>query len=212
MGTRQIKFINNHFYHVFNKGVDKRPIYLWPDDFDRFIQSIDEFNSIEPIGSIFWNSFRKDKSEELMLKKEKLISIICYCLNPNHYHLILEQIADDGIKKFMHRLGTGYTKYFNFKHQRSGSLFGNKFKAVLIDSNEYLLHVSAYVNLNYQVHQLRSKASKSSWDEYQNNQGNLCSKKIILQQFKGAVDYANFAQESLIGIRERKNLAKFLLE
>lgn len=66
----------------------------------------------------------------------------------------------------MHRLCTGFSKYFNGKHQRSGALFQGPFKAVHVDINEYLLHVSAYVNLNNRVHRLGRSASKSSWEEY----------------------------------------------
>lgn len=212
MGTRQIKFVNNQYYHVFNRGIDKRPIYLGPDDFDRFIQGMIEFNNINPIGSIFENSFKKNQPEDSIVAKESLVHIICYCLNPNHYHLVLEQIVDDGIKKFMHRLGTSFTKYFNIKYKRIGSLFGGKFKAVPIDSNEYLLHVSAYVNLNNRVHSLGSLASKSSWEEYKNNQVGLSNKDIILRQFEKMTDYVDFAQESLVYIQERKDLSVLLLE
>ena len=135
--------------------------------------------------------------------------------NPNHYHFILEQVVDSGIEKFMQRLGTGYTKFFNHKHKRSGTLFQGKFKAVLIDSNEFLLHVSAYVNLNDKVHQLRSLNSKSSWDEYiKNNYNNynFCKKDVILDQFNNREEYKKFAEESLKDIIERKEMEKFLLE
>jgi len=79
-------------------------------------------------------------------KVDKLVDVVCYCLNSNHYHMILKQKSNDGIKKFMHKLGTSYTMYFNKKLKRSGSLFQGKFKSIHIDSNEYLLYLSAYVN------------------------------------------------------------------
>jgi putative transposase len=212
MSIRRVEFVNNHYYHVFNRGVDKRPIYLESDDFNRFLQSMIEFNNINPIGSIFENAFKKNQFGDFVSTKSRLVNIICYCLNPNHYHFILEQVADDGIKKFMHRLGTGFTKYFNIKYKRSGTLFSGKFKAISIDSNEYLLHLSAYVNLNNQVHSLGSKASKSSWEEYQNHQIGLSHKNIILKQFANITDYVNFSRQSLVYIQERKDLSKLLLE
>ena len=74
-----------------------------------------------------------------------LVEIVAYCLNPNHYHLIVKQISEKGIERFMQKIGTGYTNYFNKRYERSGALFQGKFKSIHIDSNEYLLHLSVYV-------------------------------------------------------------------
>jgi len=211
---RKTQFVNGEFYHVFNRGTEKRNIFSDFEDFSRFFQSIDQFNTIEPIGSIYENSF-KDVSIKLP-KSKKLVDFICYCVNPNHYHFILKQVVDRGIEKFMHRVGTGYTKYFNSKYERNGSLFQGTFKSVHISSNEYLLHVSAYINLNTKVHQLgslASKFSKSSWEEYVGDIKNgFCEKNIVLGQFDNRAEYKNFAESSLIDIRERKEMEKLLLE
>ncbi len=191
-------------------------IFLDQDDVNRFFQSMDEFNVVEPIGSIYENSFIKNQlgSETPKLKKNKLVNIIAYCLNPNHFHLILEQVVDGGISNFMKRLGGGYTNYFNEKEKRSGSLFQGVFKAAYIDSNEYLLYVSAYVNLNDRVHQLGNESSKlsklvkskSSWDEYveKDSRESFCKKDIILGQFKNKKEYKKFAQSTLESIVVQK--------
>lgn len=133
---REVEFANDEYYHIFNRGVEKRKIFL--DDFDiqRFFKSTIEFNSIEPIGSIYENSFNKKNNNGLKLghrvSKFELVELVAYSLNPNHYHLILKQIKEKGIEKYMHRLGMGYAKYFNNKYKRNDSLFQGKFKAVLI--------------------------------------------------------------------------------
>lgn len=208
---RKTAFADGEYYHIYNRGVDKRDIFMNQLDFGRFLQSMDEFNAEDPIGSIYENAFLKDLAKD-KTKKKKLVNIICYCLNPNHYHFILEQLMDRGVEKFMHRLGGGYTKYFNSKHQRNGSLFQGPFKAIHIDSNKYLLHLSAYTNLNFKVHRLGSLASKwrSSWDEYQNRRSNfgLCNKDIILEQFKNRTEYKQFAESSLEDILKRKDALK----
>ncbi|MEW5908065.1 MAG: transposase [Patescibacteria group bacterium] len=217
---RKIQFANHEYYHVLNRGVDKREIFLEYDDLSRFFQSMEEFNTIEPIGSIFESSFRQHNfvggSASKCSKHKRLVNFICYCLNPNHYHFILEQITDNGIEKFMHRLGTGYTMFFNKKYDRNGSLFQGRYKAIHIDSNEYLLHLSVYVNLNNKVHQLESPVSKfrskSSWEEYVNNLDGFCKKDIILNQFGNMSKYQEFAENSLKIILERKELEKLLLE
>lgn len=207
---RKIKFVNGEFYHIYNRGADKRKIFMNDYDFDRFLQSMNEFNSIEPIGSIFQRSFIK---LQLRRPTSKLVEIVCYCLNPNHYHLILEQRVDGGISEFMKRLNGGYTKHFNFKHKRSGVLFQGKFKANHIDSNEYLLRASAYVNLNNLAHRIRSDMFRSSWDEYINKSpASLCKKNIILNQFENKQEYKEFAEEALGNILDRKDMLKEMEE
>lgn len=208
---RKTLFAENEFYHIYNRGTDKRDIFIDNEDHARFLLGMKEFNVLNPIGSIYENSFTKQLSGHKISKQRPLVKFIAFCCNPNHYHFILQQIAEKGIEKFMHRLGTGYTKYFNNKYKRNGVLFQGKFKAVHIDSNEYLLHLSAYANLNHLVHQLGSSASKSSWNEYTKQKNNpVCDARIILNQFNDTNEYKKFAYNSLKDILERKRLYKEL--
>ena len=225
MGIRNIEFAVGEYYHVYNRGVDKRSIFEDKDDVCRFFQSMDEFNTIEAIGGIYKHSFIKKKKVHTKRfthnlnppAPEPLVYFVAYCLNPNHYHFILKEVAEGGISEFMQRLG-GYTKYFNHRYKRSGVLFQGKFKAKHITTNEYLLYVSCYVNLNNRVHQLRSKASKlvkSSWGEYVGeyvgeNAEDFCTKKVILDQFKSVIDYKKYAEDSLKIILRNKQSQKEL--
>lgn len=209
MADRKAKFVEGEYYHVYNRGTEKRSIFNNLDDLSRFLRSLNEFNNLEPIGSIFENSFVRDK------KKKKLVGIVCYALNPNHFHLLLTPLAENGIEKFMQRLGTGYTMYFNNKYKRKGNLFQGVFKSVHIDSNEYLLHLSVYINLNNKVHQLggeTSKLSKTSFKNYFSVEKDflLGDTSIITEQFKNAKEYKKFAEEILPDIIERKKLLKDL--
>ncbi|MBX4181546.1 transposase, partial [Candidatus Parcubacteria bacterium] len=191
---RKIPFVEKEFYHIYNRGVDKRSIFSDQKDLARFFQSMAEFNTIEPIGSIYEKSF--DKTDKVA---KPLVEFVAYCLNQNHFHFIITQIEERGIEKFMHRLGTGYTKYFNEKHLRSGALFQGRFKANHINSNEYLLHASAYVNLNYKVHKLNPDKNfvLSSWDEYADKKHlGMCSKDVVLGQFKSMKEYCKFSSFS----------------
>ena len=203
---RKIRFANGEFYHIYNRGVDKRSVFLDDTDFERFLQSMREFNSQKPIGSLFENSFRN--KDQLGNRVAKLVDIVAYCLNKNHYHLILAQKIEGGISEFMHRLGTGYTQSFNIKYKRNGALFQGKFKALHVDSNEYLLNLSAYVNLNNQVHKIKNKMIKSSWEEYIDVNNHMCAKDIVLKQFDTLSEYKNFAGSSLQDILARKKLYK----
>lgn len=213
MSARKKNFASGEFFHIYNRGVDKRIIFADRYDVQRFFQSMVEFNAVDPIGSLYENSFLK-LGGETPKSGERLVNIIAYCLNPNHFHLILEQVTDGGISEFMKRLSGGYTGYFNKKHERSGSLFQGVFKDVHIDSNEYLLHVSAYVNLNDRVHQLGGETPKlvesmTSWGEYLDKKvRGICDKGIVLEQFKNIDEYEEFALSSLDSILKRKEELK----
>lgn len=146
---RKIQFVNDHYYHIYNRGVDKRKIFLTNEDYYRFVHDLFEFNDLDATINLKWrfdkyrgsNSIREDS-------KTHLVDIICFCLMPNHFHLILRQVREKGITKFMQKLGTGYTMYFNQKCQRTGALFEGRFKAILIEKEEYLIHLSRYIHIN----------------------------------------------------------------
>lgn len=196
MSIRKTNFVEGEYYHIYNRGVEKRNIFTDKRDLDRFIQSIGEFNTKDPIGSLYQNSFVK---ERLGGKASKLVSFVAYCLNPNHYHFIITPLVEGGIEKFMQKLGTGYTMYFNNRQKRSGVLFQGKFKSKYIDSNEYLLKLSSYVNFNNcdENGKVKNKLSISSWEEYIGHSDlNFCDKSIILEQFRSKKEYENFALES----------------
>jgi len=205
--VRKIKFVKGEYYHIYNRGVDKRSIVCDPYDSNRFVQSLDVFNDTELTGSLYELSFITSKNKS----RKKLVDIIAYCLNPNHFHFILEQISPDGISKFMHRISGGHSWYFNNKYKRKGALFQGVFKAKHILGNDYLLHLSAYVNLNDQVHKLGGPAAKlvrSSWPEYFTGEKGLCNKGIIKKQFKTQQEYEKFCETSLLLMVEKKTDAE----
>jgi len=205
MSLRKTNFVEGEYYHIYNRGVDKRNIFSDKSDLNRFLQSMEEFNTKNPIGSLYENSFIKKK--ELGGKASKLVEFVAYCLNPNHYHFILTPLVEKGMEKFMQRLGTGYTMYFNEKHKRSGSLFQGKFKSKHLNSNEYLLQASSYVNLNnYDKNGIiRKSLNASSWIEYtQQTNINFCEKSIVLGQFESKKEYEKFALETWKNTCERK--------
>ena len=206
---RKISFAIGEYYHVYNRGVEKRTIFENIKDLERFFQSMKEFNTLESIGSIFERKHAKVKDRD---DAKPLVSFVAFCLNPNHYHFLITPLVDKGIEKFMQRLGTGYTMYFNEKHKRSGSLFQGTFKAAYVDSDEYLLRLSAYINLNNKIHKfggLASKLTLSSWMEFVSTEKDVqqfCEKGVVLNQFRSKKEYEKFALEALDNIRSNKEL------
>lgn len=206
---RKTPLVVGEYYHVYNRGTDKRPIFNDLKDLDRFMLSMKEFNSIKPVGSI--RDLFHDKHQPRR-PTSGLVEFVAYCLNFNHFHLLLKQNVDNGISEFMKRLGGGYTKYFNDRYKRNGVLFQGRFKSSHVDSNEYLLHLSVYINLNNKQKEEDSKAiSRSSQEEYTSvGKDGICNTEIVLSQFKNRNHYNDFAKSSLEEIVKRKILLKEL--
>ncbi len=154
---RKFKFSKGNFYHIYNRGVEKRNIFKNDNDRWRFLQGLFLFNDEKATTNLLWQlektrggvtfgvlrDFFKTKGK----KRRPIVKIMADCLMPNHYHLLLEEIKEGGISQFMHKLGTGYTKYFNNKYNRVGSLCQGTFKAVAIDNDRYLQYLLAYINV-----------------------------------------------------------------
>lgn len=205
MGIRKHTFEIGEYYHIYNRGVDKREIILEEYDLDRFLESMKEFNTPEQIGSIYELSFIKNKVERSINKSRKLVSIVAYCVNPNHFHFLITPLVEKGIEKFMQKIG-GYTRYFNEKYKRNGSLFQGTFKSKHVKDNEYLLHLSAYINMNNRdsLGGLTTKLSKSSLEEYTEDKKGICDTEIVLGQFENPKEYLKFCLKSWQDIQERK--------
>lgn len=209
---RKLPFKNGEYYHIYNRGVEKRGIFLCDFDYFRFLKSLKEFNQTDPVVSLYIKD-RVLKNNNVAvgpLRKDKLVEVVSYCLNPNHFHLILKQLKDGGISEFIKRLSGGYTGYFNYKYKRTGVLFQGKFKSIHIDSNEYLLYLSAYVNGNYIIHKINDKKWKFSSLNSNDDFSNL---KLISGQFKNADDYKKYVYSVAEQVKEkREEMKKYLLE
>lgn len=212
---RKTEFRNGEYYHIYNRGVEKREVFSCTEDYFRFLKSLKEFNTSVPVGGLYEKYLReKEYRRHEMSTGKKLVEIIAYCLNPNHYHLILKQLEDRGIEKFMQKVGNGYSKYFNHKYKRSGVLFQGVFKSIHIDSNEYLLYLSVYVNKNNFIHGY----NKSDWkyssllDYLGKEKDGLCNKNVILGQFKNIEEYNEYMKVNALYLKEKKEIEKYLLE
>ena len=182
-----------------------------------------EFNNIEASGG-FYSRYLREKVEkersltsklEVKLQERPLIEFVSYCLNPNHFHFLVKQISGNGVVKFMQKLGTAYTMFFNQKCNRSGSLFQGTYKAIHVNDYGYLLKLLVYVNCNHEIHNL-SKAENWPWASYLDSiglrNGNLCNLEIIREEFGEPANFKAFCREIMTEIKENKALKKYLLE
>lgn len=186
---RKDPFITGEYYHLYNRGIDKRIIFKSKKDYERFIMLLHVSNSNEQSFRLdnLINQQRKTFDEILILDKgEPLVSIGAWCLMTNHFHILIRQEVDGGITKFMKKLGTGYSMFFNIKYQRRGALFGGLFKSKLIGTDDnYMRQLFAYIHLNPLDIQF------SGWEDKINKSSVDMKKFIELYQYSSYSDYIN---------------------
>ncbi len=131
------------FWHIINRGVDKRDIVADDHDRVRFIHDLYVFNDLNPTPNFILND-RQDEHR----KRDKLVDIHAFCLMLNHYHLLVSELVEGGISLFMQKLNMGYTKYFNERYERVGTLWQGKYRKILIERNVHFLYIPFYIHLN----------------------------------------------------------------
>ena len=151
MMLRKDPFITGEYYHIYNRGIDKRIIFKSKGDYERFMMLLYLANSNDSfrLDNIL-NQQHKTFNEILVFDKgQPIVSIGVWCLMTNHFHLLIRQEVDGRITKFMRKLGVGYSMYFNIKYERSGALFGGLFKSKLIGIDDnYMTHLFGYIHIN----------------------------------------------------------------
>jgi putative transposase len=173
--TEYLASIDSYF-HVYNRGVNHASIFFCERNYQNFLERIKK-----------------------SLRQIEKINVVTYCLMPNHFHLILYQLEEDGLSKFMSQVCNGYVKAINLEQDRTGHLFEGKYRVKLIDDNSYLLHLSRYIHLNPVRARLVSKAEhwqySSCREYYGTSSGLIVHPEIVLGQFENVKDYREFIEE-----------------
>lgn len=203
MPIRKTPLVSTEVYHVFNRGVNYQPIFNSKWDYGRAVEVLKFYLAANP--PIRYSKFLllPKKERELILanlqKQPKLVDLICFCLMPNHFHLLLRQNQYNGISSFVRNFQISYTRYYNVKRKRIGPLLQGQFKAVRIENEEQLLHVSRYIHLNpfssFVVKDLKGIEVYpwSSYPEYMGgNVAEICQKSLIFSIIKGPEKYKEF--------------------
>ena len=169
---RKDPFINGQYYHIYNRGIDKRIIFNSCKDYERFIVLLYLSNSIESFRLSDTLSKERISFKDIfdINKIENTVSIGAWCLMPNHFHILIRQDVDGGITRFMKKLSTGYAMYFNKENERQGSLFCGPFKSSLVGTDDnYMRQLFAYIHLN---------PLKLSFPDWKNNKNSLNKEEI----------------------------------
>ena len=223
-------FINNEFYHVFDRGVDKREIYLDKSDYLRFVHDLYEFNDSNPAKDF---SYRYKNKGNLVSqfgdKRDTIVNIHAFVLMPNHHHLLLEQVEDNGVSLFMSKLHGGYSRAFNLKYKRTGHLFQGPFKAIHIKDDIHLGFLICYLHCNpldiwrsnwrdkqltdFDIKEALRFLEKYRWSSHLDYSGirnfpSVIDKKFLLEFFDGTEGYNNFFIDWLKQYKKNTNHLK----
>lgn len=201
MPGRAMPLVTGEIYHIFNRGIDKRPTFLTKRHYARAIETIRFYRYSSPpfrlskylvLNEVFQTRVLRG------LESSVLVDILTLCLMPNHFHFILRQRQDNGISRFLSNVQNSYTRYFNTRAQRVGPLFLDQFKAVRIEDDEQLLHVHRYIHINPYTSFVTKTLNDlegyvwSSLPDYLSETPSIYEKNTILDYFKTRQSYKKF--------------------
>ncbi|HEY4506188.1 MAG TPA: transposase [Candidatus Paceibacterota bacterium] len=203
---RNVEFAIDEYYHIYNRGVRKHSIFEDSYDRCRFLFLLFHAQASIPLLNVGRHTKEFERRGYLntressihKITKNRVVELTTFILMDNHFHLIVKEVKEGGISKYMQKILNGYTKYSNAKYKESGHLFQGSFKAVHIATNEQLLHVSAYIHRNIRDDtKWKDKEHNYPWSSFKdytsdNRWGDLIKREIILGQFKNPQEYFEF--------------------
>ncbi len=180
MSIRKTPFVPGEYFHIYNRGNDKRKIFHDSNDYNYFLKLLFLSNSKR-------NFKVRDIEDTYSIDRgEQLVHLGAYCAMPNHFHLLVSPTEESGISKFMQKLSTGLSMHYNTKYKRTGVLFEGKFKAEHANDDTHLKYLFSYIHLN------PIKLLQSDWKE--NGIKNLDKAKDYLKKYYFS-SYLDYLQE-----------------
>ncbi|OGK21022.1 hypothetical protein A3C23_02310 [Candidatus Roizmanbacteria bacterium RIFCSPHIGHO2_02_FULL_37_13b] len=196
MPGRKIPLVNDKIYHIFNKTIDHKKVFEFTASSYLFLDLLKYYRSNN--ATVSYSKFKKMPPKlqgqiinKISIKNSHKVRILAYCLMPNHFHLLLQQLKANGISKYIADVLNSFTRFTNTKTVRNGPIFLTQFKAVEIVTREQLIHGTRYIHLNpYTTRVIKIKEQLvnyqwSSLHEYAKKGGiKLISTDMVLTEFK----------------------------
>lgn len=206
------EFEEESYYHAFSRGIEKKKVFLDLQDYKMFLHYLKIYLE-DPKNLLIQYPQLPIRLQAKNLKNQ--ITLIAYCLMPNHFHLLMKQSTKDAISKLMKQLLNAYTFYFNKKYQRTGAIFEGRYKAARITSDNLLLHVTRYIHLNPVVVNLADKPENYKWSshkDYLDKNPTITNSKIILSYFPTISDYQKFIQDQINYAKELNKIKHLVID
>lgn len=191
------------YYHVFNRGVEKRTIFNDERDYQRFLEIMAYYR--DPTPMISFSQRHRIQFQELELHQKqvrpetRLVEVIAFCLMPNHFHLLVRVNVENGLQNWIRLVSNSYAHSYNIRWNRVGPLFQGPYKLVHMNSNDQLLHLSRYIHLNPVVARLIDSPNNWQWSSMRHYVGldqiDWLNPNIIVKQFQKAQIYQTFVDD-----------------
>lgn len=210
---RKFTFAVGEYYHIYNRGVEKRDIFKDDSDWLRFQRMLHIANGTN---AVVYKIIQRWSLDKIDIGK-RISAVGAYCLMPNHFHILAKETEEGGVSKFMAKLTTSYSKYFNQKYNHTGVLFQGRFKAEHVDNDEYLKYLFAYIHLNpvklieptwketgiedkQKAEEYLSRYTHSSYSDYvgkEREEKLILTKKEFPEYFSDARDFSEYISDWL---------------
>ena len=222
MPRRTIHFVDDYYYHLFSRGVNKQPIFNHPTDYRRATEVFRYYTHKKPrLRYSYFLALSDGERQNFLsqfLHSKKIVSLLAYCLMPNHFHFLLRQNEEGGINHFMRNFLISYARYFNTRYKRTGPFWEGQFKAVSVDDDAQLLHLSRYIHLNPFTSYVVDKEEElltylwSSFPEYLGKRPETCETQTILSHFSSRDAYRDFTIDRAAYQRELDLIRHLLVD
>jgi len=219
---RGLLFVNDFVYHIFNRGVERRPLFTTNQEYDRFVMLLGFYRYQKPPLSFSHFRLLSTPDRDGFMKKlgdtPHSIDILAYALMSNHFHLLVRQRQENAITQTLANISNSYAKYFNIKHHRVGPLYQGPFKAVHVETDQQLLHLSRYIHINPVVAGTMTQAellssARTSFPEYLRHAGtSFIDIKPILSYFVSPQSYKIFVFDQIAYGKELEKIKHLSLE
>lgn len=214
MSLRKVILATHEIYHVFNHSVASIPIFKGERECRLFLEATRFY--LQPNPPTRFSIYRYSKDRFSIKLDSRLVTVISFCLMPNHFHFILRQEENNGIKKFVQKLTNSFAHYYILKYKKRGHVFEGNFKAVRIETDEQLIHLSRYIHLNPVTSYLVERPEDYLYSSYRNYLGketsDIINPQLVLNQFSSPNHYQLFVLDQIDYQRKLEEIKHLLLE
>jgi putative transposase len=219
---RNLVFANDEYYHIYNRGIDRRVTFTNKREYERALQLLWFYQyAAIPIRYSRYNEIEaqlKMKYREQMKTSGKMVEVVAFSLMPNHFHLLVKQRQEQGIATYIANYVNAYTRYFNTKYKRTGALFQGIFKAAYIESEEQLVHLTRYIHLNpvasrlITINDLATYHWSSHAQYLHNTSSDIIEQETITMIRTFVPDYENFINDQVSYAQELEKIKHMSFE
>jgi len=214
MPRRKLFFANGEFYHVFNRSTASRPIFKGGREKDVFLEAARFYLQEKP--PTRYSIFRKSRLAYPIDLSKRIVTIVNYCIMPNHFHFTLRQEKDDGVRQFVQKISNSFAHYFSILNKSRGHIFEDAFKAVHIEDEGQLFHLTRYIHLNPVTSYIVERPEDYEYSSYNiyigNKESDLIDSSFIMNSFKSVEKYKEFVMAQKDYQRSLDEIKHLLLE